>query len=150
MNIASLLETANFDGIHLDLTLEGKLHYSGDPALIAEWLPILREHKSAIVEELHRERRHAKVVAMLGDGRKYAVLVEDDRSDPVIATCGIRGIATFELAIPRHSYDGLILMELLEKHSTESHAAPSQTPGNATASPDSREARMPHPTRRTA
>ena len=118
MNIASLLESADFDGVRLDLTPEGKLHYSGDPALIAKWLPILRENKAEIVAELHRERRHAKVAAMLGDGVKYAVMVEDDRTDPVIATCAIRGIATFELAIPKHSYDGLILMELLEKHST--------------------------------
>jgi len=150
MNIASLLESANFDGIHLDLTPEGKLHYSGDPALIAKWLPTLRENKVAIVAELHRERRHAKVVAMLGDGRKYAVYVADDTTDPVIATCAIRGVATFELAIPRHSYDGLILMELLEKHSAESCPEPSHNTGNATPSPDTREARAAHPARRTA
>jgi len=54
---------------------------------------------------------------MLGDGRKYAVLVEDDKTDPVIATCAIRGIATFEMAIPHKYYNGITLLELIEKHS---------------------------------
>ena len=79
MDAVQLIQSADFDGVRLDLTPEGKLHYSGYPALIAEWLPILRENKNAIVAELHRERRHAKVVAMLGS-RKYAVLVEDDHA----------------------------------------------------------------------
>ena len=150
MDAIQLIQSADFDGIHLDLTLEGKLHYSGDPALIAEWLPILREHKSAIVAELHRERRHAKVLAMLGDGRKYAVLVEDASTDPVICTVAIRGIASFELAIPHHSYDGLILWELLEKHSTETRPAPSHNTGDAIPSPDTREGRAAHPARKAA
>jgi hypothetical protein len=150
MDAIQLIHSADFDGIHLDLTPDGGLHYSGDPVLIAKWLPILRANKSAIVAELHRERRHAKVAAMLGDGRKYAVYVADDLSDPVVATCAIRGIATFELAIPRHSYDGLVLLELIEKHSTESCPTPSQLSGNAIPSPDTREARAAHPARRTA
>lgn len=138
MNAAQIVQSCDFDGVRLALTPAGKLHYSGDPALIAEWLPILRANKSAIVETLHCERRHAKVLKMLEPGRKYAVLVEDDRTDPVIATCAIRGIATFELAIPKHSYDGLILLELIEKHSTK-------TSGDATPSPNSNETRMAHP-----
>lgn len=149
MDAAAIIHSCDFDGVRLDLTPEGKLHYSGDPALIAEWLPILRTNKSAIVEELHRERRHAKVKTMLGN-RKYAVLVENDRTDPVIATCGIRGIATFELSIPRHSYDGLILLELLEKHSTETRVEPSQTSGDVTPSPNSHGSRLEHPARRAA
>lgn len=145
MNAAQIIQSCDFDGVRLALTPEGKLHYSGDPALIAEWLPILRTNKSAIVEALHRERRHAKALKMLEPGRKYAVLVEDDTTDPVIATCAIRGIATFELSIPKHSYDGLTLLELLEKHSTETRVEPSQSSGDATPSPNSNEARMAHP-----
>ena len=150
MDAIQLIHSADFDGVRLDPTPEGGLHYSGDPALIAKWLPILRANKSAIVGELHRVRRHKKVLAMLGDARKYAVYVDDDRTDPVIATCAIRGIASFELAIPRHSYDGLILLELLEKHSTETCPAPSQTPGDAIPSPDTREGRAAHPARKAA
>ena len=150
MDAIQLIQSADFDGIHLDLTPEGKLHYSGDPALIAEWLPILREHKSAIVAELHRERRHAKVLAMLGDGRKYALLVEDDKTDPVICTVAIRNVATFELAIPHHSYDGLILWELIEKYSTGTCPEPSHNTGDAIPSPDTREGRAAHPARKAA
>lgn len=150
MNAAQLIHAADFDGVRLALTDEGGLHYSGNPEMVKEWLPILKENKAAIIAELHRERRHAKVLSMLGDGRKYAVLVEDDKTDPVIATCAIRGIATFELAIPHHSYDGMILWELLEKHSIETHAQPSQLPGNATPSPSSDKRSQSNPTRRTA
>lgn len=146
MTADQIIQSCSFDGVHLALTNEGKLHYSGDPALIAEWIPILRANKNAIVEELHRERRREKVLAMLGDG-KYAVLVENDKTDPVIATCAIRGIATFELSIPHHSYDGMILLELLEKHSTESHPVHPQPSGDATTSTTTRERADGHPAR---
>jgi hypothetical protein len=142
MNASELINAADFDGVRLALTADGGLHYSGNPEMVKEWLPILREHKAEIVNELHRERRHAKVLKMLGN-RKYAVLVEDETTNPVIATCAIAGLATFELAIPRHSYNGLVLMELLEKHSTEPRAEPSQSSGNTNR-------RQEQPGRRTA
>ena len=113
MNTAEIIDQATWDGLTLTVD-NGKLRYAGVDAVVAEWLPVLREHKAAIVAELDRERRHAKVRAMLGDGR-YAVLVENETTDPVIATCAIREVASFELAIPHHSYDGLILLELIEK-----------------------------------
>jgi hypothetical protein len=47
---------------------------------------------------------------------------DDDKTDPVIATVGIRDVATFELAISRHSYDGMVLLELIEKHYGENYA----------------------------
>lgn len=122
MNAAELINAADFDGVRLALTTEGDLRYSGNPEIVKEWLPTLKEYKAAIVTELHQKRRHAKVLAMLGDGRRYAVLVENVKTDPVIATVGIQGIATFELAIPRHSYDGMVLLELIEKHYGENYA----------------------------
>lgn len=51
--------------------------------------------------------------------KKYAVLVQDASSDPVRVTVGIRGLATFDLEIPRARYDGIALLELIEKHSLE-------------------------------
>lgn len=145
MNATQIIQSCDFDGVRLTLTPEGKLHYSGDPVLIAEWLPILRTNKSAIVEVLHRERRHAKVLKMLEPGKKYAALAEDDRADPVVVTCAIRGVATFELAIPKLSYDGLILLELLEKHSTGTPPEFSRPSGDTNPSPSSSEARAAHP-----
>ena len=47
---------------------------------------------------------------------------DDDKTDPVIATVGIRDVATFELVIPRHSYNGMVLLELIEKHYGENYA----------------------------
>lgn len=137
MSAAQLIHAADFDGVRLALTDGGRLHYSGDPAMVTEWLPILREHKAAIVAELHRERRRAKVLAMLGDGRKFAVLVENTDTDPVIATVAIRGVASFEMAIPKHSYDGLVLLELLEQ----------QSPGDTTPSPEEKKRNHAHPGR---
>lgn len=130
MNAAQMIHAATDDGVRLALTDEGGLHYAGDPGMVKEWLPILKENKAAIVAELHSERRRAKVLAMLGDGRKYAVLVENDKTDPVICTVAIRGIASFEMAIPKHSYNGFVLLELVEKHSAE----PSQSSGDTNPS----------------
>ena len=81
----------------------------------------IRDSKPASHAELQRERRRAKVLALLG-GKRFALFVDDDKTDPVIATVGIRDVATFELAIPRHSYDGMVLLELIEKHYGENYA----------------------------
>ena len=83
MNAAQIIQSCDFDGVRLALTPEGELHYLGSAAMVAEWLPILRANKTAILEELHRERRHKKVQAMLGDDLKYAVMVEDDSTRAV-------------------------------------------------------------------
>ena len=56
------------------------------------------------------------------EGKRFALFVDDDKTDPVIAAVGIRDLATFELAIPRHSYDGMVLLELIEKHYGEKYA----------------------------
>lgn len=77
--------------------------------------------KTEIVD-IQRERRRAKVLDLL-EGKRFAALVEDDKTDPVIATIGIHNMATFELAIPRYSYDGMVLLELIEKHYGENYAS---------------------------
>jgi hypothetical protein len=84
----------------------------------------IRDSKPAPHAELQRERRGAKVVAMLeaAPSTRYAVHVADASTDPVIATVGIRDVTTFELAIPRHSYDSMVLLELIEKHYGENYA----------------------------
>ncbi len=146
MNAAEIIELAGFDGVRLDFTAEGKLHYSGAPDQVAGWLPALRENKAAILDELHREHRREKVIALMGDGRKFAVLVDDASTDPVIATVAIQGLATFEMEIPRRFYDGLALPELIEETLSE----PSQLPGNAIPSPDGHGSRLAHLSGRAA
>jgi hypothetical protein len=123
MTPGEIIEMATEDGVILALTTDGNVKATGDQAAVAKWLPALREYKADIVDELHRERRRAKVLSMLADGRRYAVIVEDASTDPVIATVAIRHLAVFELAIPARYYDDLVLMELLEKHSTENVTA---------------------------
>lgn len=145
MNASDIIESALADGVKVVLLPDGTAEAFGDPAWRDAWIPVFREHKAELLAELHRQRRHAKVLKMLGDGRKYAVLVENDKTDRVIATCAIRGLATFEMAIPKHSYNGMVLLELIAKHSAEA-----QPSGEATPSPDSQQRNQAHPDRRAA
>ncbi len=54
------------------------------------------------------EGRQRRVLAMLAErpGVRYAVLL----------TLAIRGVGTCELAIPRAKYDGVLLLDLIDKH----------------------------------
>lgn len=113
-NPEELLNRAETDGLTLRLD-GGKLRYSAPREVAARWLPTLKEHKADLV----REMALRMVRTMLDGGDKYAVAVPYASSDPVIVYCGIQGLATFELAIPHHSYDGMILLELLERHGQE-------------------------------
>jgi|GEM_PF-2237282 len=85
---------------------------------------IIRDSKPASHAELQREHRRAKVVAMLeaAPGTRYAVLVADASTDPVVLAVGIRELATFEMEIPHMYYDGFTLLELIEKHYGENYA----------------------------
>ncbi len=121
MTPVEIIEQATVDGVNLALSPAGTLTATGDPQAVDRWLPVIRDNKPSIVCELQRERRRAKVLALL-EGKRFALFVDNDKTDPVIATVGIRDVATFELAIPRHSYDGMVLLELIEKHYGENYA----------------------------
>lgn len=142
MKSAEIIEKAAFDGVVVSLSADGKLSVSGNKKIVTNWTPVLLANKAGLLAELNLRRRHAKILSMLGDGRRYAVLFEDDTTDPVIVTCAIRGIASFELAIPHHSYNGLILLELLDKHS-QSYCEVNPSPTSNRPSPA-------HPARRSA
>lgn len=115
MTPVEIIEQATVDGVILALSPAGTITATGDQTAVDKWLPTIRDNKPSILCELQRERRRAKVLALL-EGKRFALFVDDDKTDPVIATVGIREVATFELAIPRHSYDGMVLLELIEKH----------------------------------
>jgi hypothetical protein len=74
--------------------------------------------------DLATERRRQRVLAMLTEHptTRYAVLT-DIGADPqaVIVTLAIRDRATCELRIPRAKYDGLLLLDLIEKHGATVH-----------------------------
>ena len=116
MNTTELIEQATAEGVILALSPSGTIKATGDQTAVNKWLPTIRDNKTGILCELQREHRREKVLILL-EGKRFALFVEDDKTDPVIAMVGIRGAATFELAIPKHSYDGLVLLELIEKHS---------------------------------
>jgi len=115
MTPVEIIEQATVDGVILALSPAGTITATGDQSAVDRWLPVIRDNKPSILCELQRERRRAKVLTLL-EGKRFALFVDDDKTDPVIATVGIREVATFELAIPRHSYDGMVLLELIEKH----------------------------------
>lgn len=70
------------------------------------------------------EARRQRVLAMLAaqPEARYAVLT-DSESDPVavIVVLAIRGRATCELLMPRDKYDGLLLLDLIERHGATLH-----------------------------
>ena len=76
------------------------------------------------LQDRQREARRQKVIAILeaAPGTRYAVLVADASADPVVVAVGIREIVTFELEIPHKYYDGMVLLELIEKHYGENYA----------------------------
>jgi hypothetical protein len=121
MTPVEIIEQATVDGVILALSPAGTITATGDQSAVDRWLPTIRDNKPSILCELQRERRRAKVLALL-EGKHFALFVDNDKTDPVIATVGIREVATFELAIPRHSYDGMVLLELIEKHYGENYA----------------------------
>lgn len=121
MNPSEIIGQAMAEGVILVLSPTGTIKVTGDQPVVDKWLPMIRDNKTGILCELQREYRRAKVLALL-EGKRFALFVDDDKTDPVIAAVGIRDLATFELAIPKHSYDGMVLLELIEKHYGEKHA----------------------------
>lgn len=73
------------------------------------------------------DARQQRVEEMLASNPalKYALLVDDATSDPVLVTIGIRGLATFDMEIPNAHYDGIALLEVLDQHSTDTDLNPS-------------------------
>ena len=124
MSPADIIEGAANDGVLLALSPNGRISAKGDQSAVDRWLPTVRERKAAIVAELQRDRRRAKVLAMLRDnpGIRYAIEVADAHSDPVIVSVGIRRVATFEMRIPLVHYDAYTLMELIERHAGDEYA----------------------------
>ena len=78
--------------------------------------------KSADILERSREERRKKVLGMLAD--KPAVLrtfITDIDTDPanVILTIAIRDQYIFEMTIPKHKYEPLTLLKLINKRSLQ-------------------------------
>jgi hypothetical protein len=138
MNPCKIIKEAQADGVELALSPAGNIKAVGDDVAVHRWLPIIRANKIDLISALRAandgayeelpdpaaETRRRKVLAMLRESPtiKYAA-VTDDQADPdaVIVTLAIRGRATCELHIPREKWDGVLFLELLERHCTMLH-----------------------------
>lgn len=106
--------TVKADGDFLELSPSEKI--------TEELIQRLRKHKPAIIAELKREERRLKVLAMLAENPdSQRAIITDLDSDPndVVLAIAIRNVATFEMQIPKHKYDGFMLLELIEKGSVQ-------------------------------
>lgn len=73
------------------------------------------------MEETQTDERRQQVEDMLASNPAltYAIRVTDATTDPVIVNVSIKGIGTFDMAIPHAHYDGVALLEVLEQYSEE-------------------------------
>jgi len=78
----------------------------------------------APVVQVTAEARLQKVLSMLdaNPDARYAA-VTDLRDDPgaVLLTLAIRGVATCEFRIPREKWDGVLFLDLLDRHGGTIH-----------------------------
>lgn len=132
MTPAAIIEQATADGVNLALSLAGTIKATGEQAALNRWLPVIREHKRGIVVALREyyndpikptpaDERMEKVIGKLQSdpGLTHAFQAHDDvEPDTVILTLAIRGKGACELRIPKSRYDGIELLELIEKHTT--------------------------------
>jgi len=68
------------------------------------------------------EARRQRTLEVLSDnpGITYAVLC-DGKGNPVPVAVAIRGVGTCEVLVPRDRYDGLMLLDILERHNGTVH-----------------------------
>ncbi|MBI4291287.1 MAG: hypothetical protein HY661_07410 [Betaproteobacteria bacterium] len=67
MRPEKIIEQATLDGLTLDLTDAGELHYSGTDEAVARWLPVLRGNKPSIVAALQGAANEAFSFSPPGD-----------------------------------------------------------------------------------
>jgi hypothetical protein len=113
------------EGLTIRPRPDGNLEVSPRRLLTDETRRLIREHKSELLEELAgpadtlAEARRQRVLFMLSErpSVRYAVLT-DAETEPkaVIVALAIRDVGTCELRIARKKWDGLLFLEMLERH----------------------------------
>lgn len=148
MTPATIIKQANADGVMLALSPTGSIKAVGRVEAVNRWLPLIRQHKAELLDELRTanegqfnappeavqdqinagkkrgtaEARRQRVMKMLADNPALRIAVVcDGEGDPVPVAIAIRGRATCEVLIPRDRYDGVLLLDLIEKHSATVH-----------------------------
>ena len=117
MSNTSILERIKSDGLTLSVSSDSNIEILGDENVIDSWLNAIRENKSTILSELQSQRI---LKELKNDNVKnYSIIVTDASTDPVLVEITISGLASFFLEIPQAHYDGLALLEVLEKYIIE-------------------------------
>jgi len=142
MSVSNLIADLSRQDVRLWVQ-DGQLQFDGPEATVtADVLAKLRQHKAGIlaymakravgeqaaeddpttqridelVEEAWMQARRQEVLKIMADdpNKKYAYFTDID-TDPdfVILAIGIRGVATFEMKIPRARYHPFVLLEIL-------------------------------------
>lgn len=89
--------------------------------------PMLAAFRQISADELPIETetkaRRNSVLGILAEhpDTRYAVLVDDPDTDPLLLTLAIRGQATCELAIPAAKFDPFELLAILDRHGATVH-----------------------------
>jgi hypothetical protein len=60
-----------------------------------------------------------KIESMLEGGRKYAVIGGNPADDPVLVSVAIRDMASFQMEVPKASYNPIVLLELVRGFTEE-------------------------------
>ena len=136
MNPTEIIERMSADGLTLSVSEDGNLKILGDQNMVNSWVDTIRENKSAILNELdtsgkscQRQILHpleATPVQQPFNQRssdRYSVIVNDASTDPVLVKVTIKGLASFDLGIPKAYYDGIALLEVLQSYAFEQEQA---------------------------
>lgn len=125
MGAPDLLHTLQGQGLRVWVE-DDRLLVAPKARITDETRRLIREHKAELLAALAvpladpaAEARRQQVLGMLANNpeARYAALT-DMQSDPeaVLLTLAVRGRATCDLRIPREKWDGVLFLELLERH----------------------------------
>lgn len=132
MNAPDVLARLAAAGIRLSPLPDGRLWAEPRAALNDDLRQLIRAHKVELLNALESntlpdpaaECQRQRVLEMLAQrpGTRYAA-VTDIEAEPnaVILALAIRGGGTCELRIPKAKYDGVLLLDLIERHGGTVH-----------------------------
>ena len=129
MTPETVIRQAAAQGVWVALSPPDNIKVVGNENAVDRWLPMIREHKPGILAALKEattdplpdpaaEARRQRVLAMLAKRpcSRYAVVVDNPDTDPVILALAIRDKGTCELRIPAAKFDAFVLIDLIGRH----------------------------------
>jgi hypothetical protein len=107
MKAQAIIDTATADGLTLSIVGDN-IKIDGDQEVIKRWIGTIKENKAAILDELKQPvTLHPR----------YTVTVPDATVDPVLVQVTIAGLASFDMTIPLAKYDGMAIIDAIERYS---------------------------------